>query len=166
MTIQIIQLDDLSTPKKLNAHAAPVLSISLDPLMKYFASSGCDGTVNVWSLNSEAPSVAKSWENVFPKSNDISLTLSLCRMQWSPQGAKFLAIPEDNKIVLYSRGNWTRIQAFQCKDLTDVFLFSVQNINIMRVSWIDFLFLFCFREYLSLSIQTVANSLQQAFQMG
>ena len=47
------------------------------------ASSSCDGTVRVWSLNGH---VLVKTLPVLPKSNDVSLSTSLCQLAWGHNG--------------------------------------------------------------------------------
>ena len=41
------------TDKTLAGHSGPILSVSLDPLKKFVASSSCDGTVRVWEFETK-----------------------------------------------------------------------------------------------------------------
>lgn len=104
MTIQIIKLNESSPPTKIETHAAPVLSVVIDPLEEFFVSSGCDGCVYVWTMSSGKQ--VKSWDGVFPSSNDILTSKTLCRPSWKGDGS-MVAIPQQNTVILYSRGGWT-----------------------------------------------------------
>ena len=39
--------------KLLTGHQAPILSVSLDPKVKFVASSSCDGTAGVWEIETK-----------------------------------------------------------------------------------------------------------------
>lgn len=124
MSLQFILLNNSSVlPKKIeSAHQAPVLSVAIDPLSKYVASSGCDGCVCIWSISISSSSVStavvKRFENLFTKTSDISLSSTLCRLAWSKEG-KQLAFPiNKNRIGLYSREDWTEEVTFSHKDVT------------------------------------------------
>ncbi|KAG8199957.1 hypothetical protein JTE90_006203 [Oedothorax gibbosus] len=85
-----------------NGHTGPVLSIAFDPKGKYLASSGCDGTVRIWELSSQE---CLKTLNLFKKSNDLSTSSTLCRLDWSSDG-QTLAVPLDTKVLFYQRDLW------------------------------------------------------------
>lgn len=127
MTIKLINLEDSSEPPvTIDTHTAPVLSVALDPLKRYLASSGCDGNVCIWSLSEEGKPVhmEKKMENVFPSSNDISTSQTLCRMSWEANG-KLLAIPEEDHVALYARDSWAKLKVLKPKSSKQVSQFSV-----------------------------------------
>jgi chromosome transmission fidelity protein 4 len=104
MTIQVIKLNEnSSSPIRIEGHSAPVLSVLVDPLEEYFISSGCDGCVCIWNLTTGKQ--VKSWNSVFPSSNDIMTSKTLCRPSWKGDG-NVLAIPQNNNVILYSRNHW------------------------------------------------------------
>ena len=52
MTIKVTDTKTYSD-KALTGHTGPILSVSLDPLKKFVASSSCDGTVRVWEFGTK-----------------------------------------------------------------------------------------------------------------
>lgn len=142
MTVQIINLEGNSAPIKLEAHSAPVLSIAIDPLLNYFASSGCDGNLHVWTLSSghKLPLLAKTWENVIRKSADISISESLCRIRWIPKTGAGLAVPLDNRIMVYRRDDWSSVKCYECDELDHAEVplrcLLIRNRKINLFSWI------------------------------
>ena len=82
------------------------MSVALDPLNKYIASSACDGSVCIWSI--ESRKVCHQWKNVFPRSNDFENSSTLCRIEWQPSLGDVLAIPISERIELFKRGQWDK----------------------------------------------------------
>lgn len=99
-------MDDRSE-KLFEGHTGPVLSVALDPLNKYIASSSCDGSVCVWSIDSRK--VFQQWKNVFPRSNDFENSSTLCRIAWQPSLGDVLALPKSDGLELIKRGQWDKI---------------------------------------------------------
>ncbi len=115
MTIQMVNLTDTSIPPvKIETHSAPVLSVALDPKQNFLASSGCDGHVCIWSLTDEAKPVhlVKKLESIFPSSNDISTSSTLCRISWEANG-NILAVPEEDHVALYARESWAKLKVLK-----------------------------------------------------
>lgn len=67
------------------------------------ASSSCDGTVRVWSVNSG--NIVNEWD-VLPKSNSFENSATICRLDFHPWG-KVLAVPNGDSIKFYERESWT-----------------------------------------------------------
>jgi len=111
MTFQIIKLDSKpsSPPTKVNGHSAPVLAVVIDPKEEFVASSACDGTVCIWTLNGKQ---VKNWDRIFPSSNDIMTSPTLCRPSWNPSG-KFLAVPQKDHVIIYSRDTWEQARVLK-----------------------------------------------------
>ena len=118
-TIQVVDMESSNTPIKIDAHSGPVLAIAIDPLKSFIVSSGCDGHVCIWSF-SDPKRLIKKWTNVFPTSNDITTSSTLCRMAWNPIGGKQVAIPVQEKIIIYKRETWEEITSLTCSKLTKV----------------------------------------------
>jgi chromosome transmission fidelity protein 4 len=155
-TIQVIKLDDTSSPpKKIEGHSGPILSISVDPLQKYFASAAGDGSVCIWSLSdSSVSSLVKKWEKMIPMCTDISLSKTLCRMDWNPNNGRNLAIPDqENRVVLYSREKWDRYKVFKSNELEKVCYKYKQE---RACKWWDTIKLLCSLFICLLSLQIVS----------
>ncbi|XP_027015804.2 WD repeat and HMG-box DNA-binding protein 1 isoform X1 [Tachysurus fulvidraco] len=103
--IKVIEVTDSSQQKTLRGHDAPVISVAFDPSDEYVASSSCDGSVAVWSV--EEQTQVANWK-VLQKSSDVSNAKSLCRLAWQGSG-KLLAVPVDNTVQLYERDTWTHV---------------------------------------------------------
>ncbi|KAA0190423.1 WD repeat and HMG box DNA binding protein 1 [Fasciolopsis buskii] len=63
----------------LEGHKAPVLSVSIDPLDIFIASSSCDGTIRIWRVDQRKE--VKCVRALSPCS-DPTLALSCCRLCW------------------------------------------------------------------------------------
>lgn len=87
--VKIVDVVDSSQQKTLRGHDAPVLSVALDPSDEFLASSSCDGSVTVWSIESQTQ--VAQWK-ILQKSSDVSNAKSLCRLAWQPPSGKVLAI--------------------------------------------------------------------------
>ncbi|KAG7327957.1 hypothetical protein KOW79_007901 [Hemibagrus wyckioides] len=114
--IKVIEVTDSSQQKTLRGHDAPVLSVTFDPSDKYVASSSCDGSVAVWSV--EQQTQVANWK-VLQKSSDVSNAKSLCRLAWQGSG-KLLAVPVDTTVQLYERDSWTHVGTLSDDLLTQV----------------------------------------------
>lgn len=101
--IKLVNLVDQST-KIFEGHEGPILSIAIDPLRKYIASSSCDGSVYIFSLLSKA--IEHKWLRIFSKSNDFENSPTLCRIAWEPKLGDCLAIPRENCVEIYKRNQW------------------------------------------------------------
>lgn len=110
MTIQIVKLNESSTPPvKIDRHTAPILSVRIDPKEEHFVSTACDGSVCIWNLEGKQ---VKAWDGVFPSSNDISISKTLCRPSWIGDG-KLIAIPIKNEVKLYSSSGWKEVKVLK-----------------------------------------------------
>uniref|UniRef100_A0A3B4UZY0 WD repeat and HMG-box DNA-binding protein 1 n=1 Tax=Seriola dumerili TaxID=41447 RepID=A0A3B4UZY0_SERDU len=121
--VKVVEVSDSSQQKTLRGHEAPVLSVTFDPKDDFLASSSCDGSVVVWSIEEQAQVI--SWP-LLQKTNDVSNAKSLCRLAWQPGAGKFLAVPVDTKVHLYERGSWDHVSTLSDDLLT-------QPINV--VAW-------------------------------
>uniref|UniRef100_A0A3B4V0D9 WD repeat and HMG-box DNA-binding protein 1 n=1 Tax=Seriola dumerili TaxID=41447 RepID=A0A3B4V0D9_SERDU len=119
--VKVVEVSDSSQQKTLRGHEAPVLSVTFDPKDDFLASSSCDGSVVVWSIEEQVI----SWP-LLQKTNDVSNAKSLCRLAWQPGAGKFLAVPVDTKVHLYERGSWDHVSTLSDDLLT-------QPINV--VAW-------------------------------
>uniref|UniRef100_A0A672PHN4 WD repeat and HMG-box DNA-binding protein 1 n=1 Tax=Sinocyclocheilus grahami TaxID=75366 RepID=A0A672PHN4_SINGR len=84
--VKIVEVVDSSQQKTLRGHDAPVLSVALDTSDEFLASSSCDGSVTVWSIESQTQ--VAQWK-ILQKSSDVSNAKSLCRLAWQPHSGKF-----------------------------------------------------------------------------
>jgi len=104
-SIKVINTSDFSAVE-LSGHTAPVLSVDLSKEGSLVASSSCDGTVKVWSIETKSP--LKTLSNVLSKSNDVPNSSSMCSLQFSKCG-KWLAVPSDQSIkILGKDDNWEK----------------------------------------------------------
>lgn len=101
--IKLINLDDRSE-KSFQSHTGPILSVSIDPLKKYLASSSCDGTACLWSIDSRQ--IHHQWKQVLQSSNDFENSPSLCRVAWQPSMGELFALPRNDCVEIYRRGQW------------------------------------------------------------
>ncbi|XP_016125387.1 WD repeat and HMG-box DNA-binding protein 1-like [Sinocyclocheilus grahami] len=111
--VKIVEVVDSSQQKTLRGHDAPVLSVALDTSDEFLASSSCDGSVTVWSIESQTQ--VAQWK-ILQKSSDVSNAKSLCRLAWQPHSGKLLAVPVDLTVQLYDRNTWTHVSTL-CDDL-------------------------------------------------
>ncbi|XP_056123194.1 WD repeat and HMG-box DNA-binding protein 1 [Rhinichthys klamathensis goyatoka] len=116
--VKIVEVADSSQQKTLRGHDAPVLSVALDPSDEFLASSSCDGSVTVWSIESQTQ--VAQWK-VLQKSSDVSNAKSLCRLAWQPRSGKLLAVPVDLTIQLYDKNTWTHVSTLSDELITQVF---------------------------------------------
>uniref|UniRef100_A0A9J7WVS1 WD repeat and HMG-box DNA-binding protein 1 n=1 Tax=Cyprinus carpio carpio TaxID=630221 RepID=A0A9J7WVS1_CYPCA len=118
--VKIVEVVDSSQQKTLRGHDAPILSVALDPSDEFLASSSCDGSVAVWSIESQTQ--VAQWQ-ILQKSSDVSNAKSLCRLAWQPRSGKLLAVPVDLTIQLYDRNTWTHVST-----LSDDLISQVVNV--------------------------------------
>ncbi|VDO05368.1 unnamed protein product [Rodentolepis nana] len=105
-TLKLIDLtgqDDASREVLIRGHDGPILSVDMDPLETFAASSSCDGTVRVWRL-SDGLEVKKLF--ILPKFADVESATSRCKLKFEPTQGEYLAIPVGNVVQLYSRNEW------------------------------------------------------------
>jgi len=98
-SVRVINTSDFSTVN-LEGHAAPVLSVALAKEGDVVASSSCDGSVKVWSV--EAKSALKTLPNALTKSNDVPNSSSTCTLSFSKCG-QWLSVPTEQKVVVLGR---------------------------------------------------------------
>ncbi|XP_046571111.1 WD repeat and HMG-box DNA-binding protein 1-like [Haliotis rubra] len=103
-TVKHVEVES-SNQKVFHGHQAPVLSVALHPQEELLASSSCDGSVKVWTVADQ--SCVKSLEESIPKCSDISLSKTLCRLTWSPDG-KNLLVPREKEIAVYEHNSWQK----------------------------------------------------------
>lgn len=80
-------------------------------------SSSCDGTVKVWSI--ETNLVVKEWTNVIPKSNAFQHSKLKCTPAWDFKDGNLLAIPFGKEIKLFQRGVWRELFTLHDYRLSD-----------------------------------------------
>ncbi|XP_064600556.1 WD repeat and HMG-box DNA-binding protein 1-like [Liolophura sinensis] len=122
--------------RALSGHEAPVLSVALHPNEDMVASSSCDGTVRVWSIVDQK--TVQSWK-VVPKSNDVSLSKTLCRLCWEPQTGKNLVVPVEKEVHVYERDSWKKVHSLtdgSIKELVSIVTFSPCG-NYLAASCVD-----------------------------
>ncbi|XP_009291161.1 WD repeat and HMG-box DNA-binding protein 1 isoform X1 [Danio rerio] len=115
--VKMVEVADSSQQKTLRGHDAPVLSVALDPSDEFLASSSCDGSVAVWSIESQTQ--VAQWK-VLQKSSDVTNAKSLCRLAWQPRSGKLIAVPVDLTIQLYERNTWTHVSTLSDDLITQV----------------------------------------------
>ncbi|CAF1034874.1 unnamed protein product [Brachionus calyciflorus] len=100
-----IHLVDLNTLKftSFSGHDAPILSVTFDPLEKYFVSTSCDGTAKFWSMSNL--NNCKTLNNLHPKSNDFIDSKSRGKLAWHKDGG-LIAVPCEKDIHFYERETW------------------------------------------------------------
>uniref|UniRef100_A0A3B5QEQ6 WD repeat and HMG-box DNA-binding protein 1 n=1 Tax=Xiphophorus maculatus TaxID=8083 RepID=A0A3B5QEQ6_XIPMA len=113
--VKVVEVSDSSQQKTLRGHEAPVLSVTFDPKDEYLASSSCDGSVVVWSIEQQTQVI--SWP-LLQKTNDVSNATSLCRLAFQPAAGKFLAVPVETRVHLYERGSWDHVGSLSDELLT------------------------------------------------
>ncbi|PVD25434.1 hypothetical protein C0Q70_13090 [Pomacea canaliculata] len=97
-----------------HGHKAPLLSVALDPKEQFVATSSCDGTVQIWQVNSlmEVKTL-----NLLPKCSDSDYpqnTLS----EMAPWFFQFLLVPVEKEIHMYSRNTWEMVDKLSHSDIT------------------------------------------------
>jgi chromosome transmission fidelity protein 4 len=96
-------------------HSAPVLSVVIDPLEEFVVSSACDGSACIWTLGGKQ---LQRWDRLFPTSNDISTSSTLCRPSWHPTEGKFLAVPVKDQVNVYFRDGWGQSRSFKSNNVS------------------------------------------------
>ncbi|XP_055354576.1 WD repeat and HMG-box DNA-binding protein 1-like [Paramacrobiotus metropolitanus] len=94
----------VTTRASFVGHAAPILSVALDPVGKYLASSSGDGTVKMWNISDNA--CVKTLDNFIPKINDYAAARQLGRMSFEPKTGNILAVPSVRDVKLFIRDKW------------------------------------------------------------
>nr|CUU99250.1 hypothetical transcript [Hymenolepis microstoma] len=105
-TLKLVDLlghDDASREVLIRGHDGPILSVDIDPLETFAASSSCDGTVRIWRLN-DGLEAKKLF--ILPKFADVESATSRCKLKFEPTQGEYLAIPVGNVVQLYSRSEW------------------------------------------------------------
>lgn len=100
-SIKLVNLVDNTQVTVFKGHQGAVRSLAFDPRGDYFASTGADGTVRIWSLGDCAEAKCLP---ILPKGEPESPPL-LSRLDWHPHGA-LLAVPTDDGVVLLARDTW------------------------------------------------------------
>jgi hypothetical protein len=116
-----VNLVDNTQVTVFKGHQGAVRSLAFDPRGDYFASTGADGTVRIWSLGDCAeakclPILPKGEPERYPLHHckcclhDVLPTHHcspplLSRLDWHPHGA-LLAVPTDDGVVLLARDTW------------------------------------------------------------
>ncbi|KAL8588870.1 hypothetical protein ACOMHN_051464 [Nucella lapillus] len=114
-TVKVVEVES-SSHKVYRGHKAPVMTVALHPSQQLVASSSCDGTVQVWSVDDQTE--VKTLP-LLDKCSDLSLAKSLCRLCWSPDG-QMLCVPVGKEVHLYSKDTWEVVDKLASPDLTGV----------------------------------------------
>ncbi|KAJ8308558.1 hypothetical protein KUTeg_013432 [Tegillarca granosa] len=128
-TIKVVKVDNCEH-KSLRGHEAPVLSVALDPQEEYVASSSCDGSVVIWKIEDQSQLKIL---NILPKSNDVSLSKSLCRLTWDSTG-KFLFIPVEKEIKIFERDTWNEVGKLVDETVAGIFSLAVLSPNATQLA--------------------------------
>merc|ERR1719357_362509 len=79
------------------------------------ASSSCDGTVKVWSVESKA--TLKTLPSMLSKANDVPNSKSTCSLSFSKCG-QWLAVPTEQMVLVLSRSsNWEQAKEVKITSL-------------------------------------------------
>lgn len=100
--IRLVELDS-SNYETFEGHNAPILSVCIDPMEKYFISSSCDGTVKFWSIKQR--SCVKTLQDNHEKSNDFSNSKVSARVSWH-KDSHLIVVPSKSDIHFYERESW------------------------------------------------------------
>ncbi|KAJ8309582.1 hypothetical protein KUTeg_014456 [Tegillarca granosa] len=128
-TIKVVKVDNCEH-KSLRGHEAPVLSVALDPQEEYVASSSCDGSVVIWKIEDQSQLKIL---NILPKSNDVSLSKSLCRLTWDSTG-KFLFIPVEKEVKIFERDTWNEVGKLVDETVAGIFSLAVLSPNATQLA--------------------------------
>lgn len=80
----------------IRGHDGPILSVDIDPLENFAASSSCDGTVRIWRL-SDGSEVKKLF--ILPKFGDVELAASRCKLKFEPTQGEVI-ITNSNDVLI------------------------------------------------------------------
>jgi len=124
MTIKVSDTANY-TDKVLSGHKGPILSVALDPLKKFVASSSCDGTVKIWDISSKSQVKSFDW---IPKSNDGSNSKTVCQLRFNNSGS-CLAIPNNTSVSVLKRESWEEVISLTSSSLKDKEIFTAASWN-------------------------------------
>ncbi|CAG2114535.1 unnamed protein product, partial [Medioppia subpectinata] len=116
-TLKLINLEN-KDQTCFEGHAAPVLSVALDPKRQFIASSSCDGSVRVW--NAETKTCVHYWSDCFPKSNDFENSKTLGRVCWEPTSGHLIAVPHIDRVDVHRRDTWDLVTTYRHNQLNEV----------------------------------------------
>lgn len=122
--VKLVDLADNSVTL-FRGHDGPVLSVAMDPMDEYVASSSCDGTIKIWQISST--NCVKTIHNVLPQQPDINSSSTLCRLHWMPTTGNVLAVPQLNYVQIYERSSWDKLYVLKEASVNE-------EINIVRFS--------------------------------
>ena len=107
-SVKVINTSSFSTVS-LEGHSAPVLSVDLDSAGTTAVSSGCDGSVRVWSVENKKQ--VQCVEGCHPKSSDVPLSPSVAGARFSRDGARLALAKCDTLLVLEREQGWDPARA-------------------------------------------------------
>lgn len=99
--VRLVAVERTQDVRQLEGHKGPVRSICFDPEGKFLITSGCDGMMGIWDV--ETCSNIKFLPR-FPKTQ-VSTSPLLMACSWSPKG-RLLAVPCVKSIMFLERGSW------------------------------------------------------------
>uniref|UniRef100_F6V4K8 Minichromosome loss protein Mcl1 middle region domain-containing protein n=1 Tax=Ciona intestinalis TaxID=7719 RepID=F6V4K8_CIOIN len=117
-----IKTIDVETGKQKSylGHQAPILSVAVDPMDEYLASSSCDGNLKIWTLK-DAKCVKTL--QIISRSNDVGNSQTLSKISWRPVTGEDIAVPTETGVKIFNRVTWVLLQtltsdvtstAYQC----------------------------------------------------
>ncbi|XP_078484229.1 WD repeat and HMG-box DNA binding protein 1 [Ciona intestinalis] len=117
-----IKTIDVETGKQKSylGHQAPILSVAVDPMDEYLASSSCDGNLKIWTLK-DAKCVKTL--QIIGRSNDVGNSQTLSKISWRPVTGEDIAVPTETGVKIFNRVTWVLLQtltsdvtstAYQC----------------------------------------------------
>ena len=123
MTVKVINTSSYVVIATFEGHLAPILSVSLDNSGANVATSSCDGTTKIWSVQEKKQ--IKSFQDIVPKSNDFSNSSSLAGVAWKPgkENTDILAVAYKNNVTIVqnkggSISEWVKIKELKPKTTT------------------------------------------------
>ncbi|KAJ6217957.1 hypothetical protein RDWZM_009114 [Blomia tropicalis] len=106
-SILLVNIEDKTENQFVDdIHGNDILTVALDPLNEYIASSSCNGQICIWSI--ESKSIIHRWEEVKVKVNSYLEAENFCRMAWQPIKGDILAVPKSDSVHLYKRKMWNK----------------------------------------------------------
>jgi chromosome transmission fidelity protein 4 len=110
--VKLVNVADPKLVSTLRGHTASVRGAFFDPKGEFIATSGCDGTMRVWGLDTSKSENKNQHECVHKIPHFLELKNTAVPQQlqlaWSPDGS-MLALPGHKSILVVERGSWARM---------------------------------------------------------